>query len=66
MLDGSNFDRLASVLFEGEVVAVDFKTMPGTDQAQSRDWLAGSLLESMGRVGLLVDDKLVNKVDAKA
>jgi hypothetical protein len=55
----SKFDELARVLFEGDVVATDFKTMPGTG-ADSRDQMAKSLLESMKRVGLVRDGKLVS------
>jgi hypothetical protein len=57
----SKFDELSKVLFEGEVVATDFKTMPGTGANLTRDQMAGSLLESMKRVGLVQDGKLVNQ-----
>lgn len=56
----SEFDELAKVLFDGDVVATDFKTMPGTGADLSRDQMAKSLLESMTRVGLVRDGKLVN------
>jgi hypothetical protein len=56
----THFDKLAKVLFDGDTVARDFKTMPGTSTEYSRDELAKSLLESMQRMGLIVDDKLVD------
>lgn len=56
----SKFDELARFLFEGDVVATDFKTMPGTGADLSRDQMAKSLLESMKRVGLVRDGKLVS------
>ncbi len=61
----AEFDQLAKVLFEGEVVASDFKTMPGTDTTLTRDQLAKSLLESMERVGLVVGGKLVDEMQPK-
>lgn len=61
-----HFEKLAAVLFEGEVVACDFKTMPGTNTTQSRDDLAKALLESMTRMGLIVDGKLTNEIKPKA
>lgn len=57
----SKFDELSKVLFEGDVIATDFKTMPGTAADLGRDHLANSLLESMKRVGLVKDGKLVNQ-----
>ena len=54
----SKFDELSKVLFEGETVACDFKTMPGTAPALSRDEMAKELLESMARMGLVKDGKL--------
>jgi hypothetical protein len=61
----AEFDQLASILFEGDVKAPDFKTMPGTATNVSRDELARSLLESMQRMGLVVDGKLTNKIQPK-
>jgi hypothetical protein len=61
----AEFDTLASVLFEGEIRASDIKTMPGTSAEGSRDHLSGALLDSMKRVGLIVDGKLVNKIGPK-
>jgi hypothetical protein len=55
----SEFDKLSAILFEGEEVATDFKTMPGTDDL-SRDEIAKSLLESMERMGVIRDGVLVN------
>jgi hypothetical protein len=62
----AEFDQLASVLFDGPVAARDFKTMPGTETGHSRDVLANSLLESMQRVGLIVDGKLTNKIEPES
>jgi len=59
------FEKLAKVLFDGKVVAGDFKTMPGTDPTLSRDQLSEALLSSMNRVGLIVDDQLVNEIEEK-
>ncbi len=56
----SDFDKLAEVLFEGDKVATDFKTMPGTGDSFTRDDLAKSLLDSMARVGLIKDGGLVD------
>lgn len=56
----SKFDELSKVLFEGDVIASDFKTMPGTGANLSRDEMANSLLESMRRVGLVQKGKLVD------
>jgi hypothetical protein len=56
----SKFDELSRVLFEGDVVATDFKTMPGTGENLSRDEMADELLRSMNRVGLVKDGKLVD------
>jgi hypothetical protein len=57
----SKFDELSKVLFGGDVVATDFKTMPGPATNLSRDHLANSLLESMKRVGLVKGGELVNQ-----
>lgn len=57
----SNFDTLTQILFEGEVRAFDVKTMPGTDETASRDHLAGALLASMQRMGIVKDGALVDK-----
>lgn len=57
----SKFDELSKVLFGGEVIATDFKTMPGPATNLSRDHLANSLLKSLKRVGLVKDGKLVNQ-----
>jgi hypothetical protein len=56
----SKFDELSKILFEGEVVATDFKTMPGTETNLSRDQMAKSLLESMERMGIIRDGALVD------
>lgn len=60
------FDRLAAILFEGDTVALDFKTMAGTDPKATRDDVAKVLRESMERMGLIVDGKLVNDIKAKS
>jgi hypothetical protein len=54
------FEKLSKVLFGGDVVAADIKTMPGTEPELTRDQLAKSLLDSMQRVGLAKDGKLVD------
>jgi hypothetical protein len=54
------FENLSKVLFEGDVIASDFKTMPGTGANVSRDQLAQALLESMERVGLVKNGVLVD------
>ena len=56
----SEFDELSKVLFEGKIVASDFKTMPGTGTNLSRDQMAKSLLESMERMGIIRDGALVD------
>jgi hypothetical protein len=56
----AEFDELANVLFEGDVVASDIKTMPGTGTNLSRDEMAKSLIESMRRVGLVKNGSLVD------
>lgn len=53
------FERLSKVLFGGNRVAADFKTMPGTGASYSRDELAQELLDSLERVGLVKDGQLV-------
>lgn len=60
-----DFEKLAKTLFEGDVIASDFKTMPGTNTKFSRDHLAKSLLNSMRRMGLIVDGKLVDEMKPK-
>ncbi len=62
----AEFDRLASILFEGDVRAPDFKTMSGTATNVSRDELSRSLLESMQRMGLVVDGHLTNTIKSKS
>jgi hypothetical protein len=56
----SEFDDLSKILFEGEIIATDFKTMPGTGTSLSRDQMANSLLESMKRMGIIRDGALVD------
>lgn len=62
----ADFDQLASALYDGPVKASDFKTMAGTDPNVSRDVLAKSLLESMQRMGLVVDGQLINNIQPKS
>jgi len=56
----SKFNELAKVLFDGEVIAADFKTMPGPEADLSRDHMAKSLLESMERMKLVENGRLVD------
>ncbi len=60
-----NCDKLASILFDGDVVAADFKCMPGPDAAAKRDIVAGAIIASMERVGLTVGGKLTNVLKPK-
>lgn len=53
------FERLASVLFDGDVRAADVKVVPGTGAGTGRDGLSQALLDSMERVGLVRDGRLV-------
>lgn len=54
-------ETLANTLFGGEVKAVDFKTMPGSNADCTPDEMAKALLDSMHRVGLIDGGKLVDK-----
>jgi len=56
----SNFDVLSEVLFDREVKAADFKTMPGSAETVSREEAAGELLESMKRMGIVKNGALVH------
>ncbi len=56
-----HIEDLSKVLFEGETAVVDIKTMPGTDLNVDPDTVALSLWQSMMRVGLIADGKLVHK-----
>ena len=60
----SYFDKLAAVLFEGDVVARDFKTASGT-VTKTREQLAKALYGSMTRMGLIVDGKLKDEIKPK-
>jgi hypothetical protein len=62
----ADFDKLASVLYDGHVRVSDIKCMAGTNPNVSRDELAKSLLESMHRMGLIVDGHLINKIQPKS
>lgn len=55
--------ELSKVLFDGENAVSDIKTMPGTDPSVSPDVVAQSLWESLCRVGLIQDGKLVEMPD---
>ena len=57
----NSFDELARVLFDGEHVASDIKTLPGVNENVSLDHAAWALLASMKRTGLVKDGVLVNK-----
>lgn len=61
----AEFEELAKVLFEGDSVASDIKTMPGTGTNLSRDAMANSLLESMKRVGLVNNGSLADPNKSK-
>ncbi len=56
-----HFDALQSALFGGSVKAADFKVMPGWSQvASSREDRSKALLDSMTRLGIVVDGSLAN------
>lgn len=57
----NEFKKLSKALFEGEIRASDVKTMPGVSEDCSREVLASALLSSMERMGLVKDQKLVDK-----
>ena len=57
----NDFEKLSNALFEGEIRASDIKTMPGVSEARNREALAGALLSSMERMGLVCGQKLVDK-----
>lgn len=60
-MPSDKLNKLSSILFDGEVKAWDFKTMPGTSESKDVDRLSDSLMRSMERMGIVVDGKLVNK-----
>jgi hypothetical protein len=62
----ADFDKLAAALYDGPVKASDIKTMAGTDPSVSRDELSKTLLDSMIRMGLVVDGHLVNTIEPKS
>jgi hypothetical protein len=62
----ADFDKLATALYDGPVKASDIKTLAGTDPTISRDDLSKTLLDSMSRMGLIVDGHLINKIEPKA
>ena len=59
--ESNSFDELSRVLFGGEEVASDIKTMPGVNEEVSPDHAAWALLASMKRVGLVKDGVLVQQ-----
>lgn len=58
IMERSYVDLLAQALFEGDVVAGDFKVMPRADDL-SEEESAKILYESMKRMGLIKDGYLV-------
>jgi hypothetical protein len=60
-MENADFDKLASTLFDGEEKVADIKFMPGLKPDMERDHLATTLWNSMKRVGLIVDGKIVNR-----
>lgn len=55
-----NFDALASALFDGPIKAADFKIMPGENIEVNRETRSKALLDSMTRLGIVVDGHLTN------
>lgn len=55
-----HFDALQAALFGGSVKAADFKVMPGWKQDVSREARSKALLDSMTRLGIVVDGTLAN------
>lgn len=60
-MTNSNFDALASVLFDGPVRVDDIKTMAGSDVTATREQVSIELTASLLRMGLVKDGKLVDK-----
>jgi hypothetical protein len=56
----SYFGMLCDTLFSGPVKAADFKTLAGFHPETNREAMSNELLESMARVGITVDGKLVD------
>jgi hypothetical protein len=53
------FEKLRAILFEGNTVAGDFKTAPGTGEF-TRDETAQAIIESMERLGLVRGGVLID------
>lgn len=60
-MDNQHIEGLSKILFDGDVAASDIKTMPGTDPTVDPDTVALSLWQSMERMGLIADGKLVDR-----
>ncbi len=60
------FEKLAQVLFGGKEIATDFKALPGSDPTADRETVSQAILDSMSRVGLIVDGQLINGLKPKA
>lgn len=59
----SALERLGDALYGGPVKAADFKVTRGTGPDRSPEALAGALLASMERVGLVREGRLVPFAD---
>jgi len=58
IMEKSHLDLLAEALYDGEVVADDFKVMPGSSEELSEEQSAKVLYESMRRMGVINDGRL--------
>lgn len=54
-------EELADILFEQECSVSDVKIMPGIDPMASPDRVAKELWQSMERMGLIKDGKIVDR-----
>jgi hypothetical protein len=61
VMSKDNSEKLASILFDGNVKAGDIKIMPGSRQDLDRERVADALLSSLNRMGLVQNNTLVNK-----
>jgi hypothetical protein len=57
----TNFDTLASILFDGKTRVADFKTILGSETNVTREQLAKTLIKSMERMGLVKNGVLEDK-----
>ena len=62
IMEKSNVDLLAEALFDGDIVAEDFKVMPGSHPDLSAEEAAKVLYESMQRMGIISNGHIV-KID---